>query len=180
MIKMTAEQYRMLGEDPPGVRLDLVDGRIIVRATPDPDHSRVTLALASVLQGFVREHRLGHLLLNLDVIYDAYTVRRADVLFVSKRHTKIIKEVVHGPPDLCIEVTSPSTATDDRVEKFRLYCESGVKNYWIFDPHARMAEAFVLKNGEYVPAGSGRDKEVVKFPPFPKLALRLGDIWPKA
>ena len=34
--KMTARQYLMLGEDPPGVRLELVDGEVAVSPSPMP------------------------------------------------------------------------------------------------------------------------------------------------
>jgi Uma2 family endonuclease len=178
--KLTAEQFLMLGEDPPGVRLELVSGEIVLSPSPTADHSDTILALAELLRPYIRKNRLGRLLADVDTLFSNDTVRRPDLLFVSQARLHIIKKVVSAAPDLCIEVTSPSTATDDRVEKFRLYAESGVKHYWIFDPHARMAEAFALKNGEYVPAGTARDRDVVKFPPFPRLAIRLAEIWPKA
>jgi len=35
---MTADQYLQLGEDPPGVRLELVDGEITANAGPPISH----------------------------------------------------------------------------------------------------------------------------------------------
>jgi hypothetical protein len=44
-IKMTARQFLELGEDPPGVRLELVDGEIAVSPSPVPRHSFTVVAL---------------------------------------------------------------------------------------------------------------------------------------
>ena len=43
--KMTARQFLGLGEDPPGVRLELVEGEIEVAPCPIPDHSHVDLSI---------------------------------------------------------------------------------------------------------------------------------------
>src|SRR5690606_25621918 len=47
--KMTAAQFFELGEDPPGVRLELVDGEIEVSPSPVPRHSYTEKALARLL-----------------------------------------------------------------------------------------------------------------------------------
>jgi hypothetical protein len=38
-IKMTARQFSELGEDPVGVRLELVDGKVAVTPSLHPDHA---------------------------------------------------------------------------------------------------------------------------------------------
>ena len=44
------------------------------------------------------------------------------------------------PPDLAIEVLSPSTRHIDREEKAAEYAEAGVTEYWIVDPEGRSIE----------------------------------------
>jgi hypothetical protein len=44
--KMTSRQYLMLGEDPPGVRLELVDGQIAVYPGQTPEHSYAGIHLS--------------------------------------------------------------------------------------------------------------------------------------
>jgi Uma2 family endonuclease len=176
--KMTSSQFLLMGEDPPGVRLELVNGDIVLSPSPTTDHSRVIFALIRILDPYILKNGLGELFGDVDTVFREDTVRRPDLLFVAAARKQIVEKAVTGPPDLCIEVLSPSTATDDRVEKFELYRASGVKHYWIIDPHARMAEAFTLRREEYVLAASGRDNDKVKFPPFPKLTIKLADIWP--
>jgi Uma2 family endonuclease len=55
-----------------------------------------------------------------------------------------------GAPDLVVEILSDSSASYDRVRKFNLYRDSGVKEYWIVDPAGKTVEACMLKDGEYV------------------------------
>jgi Uma2 family endonuclease len=48
-------------------------------------------------------------------------VREPDILFVSHSHADRIGEQYYGPPDLVVEVTSPSTWRTDRREKYVEY-----------------------------------------------------------
>jgi len=48
-------------------------------------------------------------------------------------HTDRIGEHVSGVPDLLVEVTSPSAARPDRMEKFAEYARAGVPEYWVVD-----------------------------------------------
>jgi len=55
-----------------------------------------------------------------------------------------------GAPDLIVEILSPSTLKRDVNEKFALYEEFGVKEYWIVHPKDKAIHIFVLQdNGKY-------------------------------
>jgi len=55
-----------------------------------------------------------------------------------------------GAPDMIVEVLSPSTTKKDVTEKFSLYEESGVKEYWIVYPDAKAVHVFLLQeDGKY-------------------------------
>jgi len=55
-----------------------------------------------------------------------------------------------GAPDMIVEILSPSTTKKDVTEKFTLYEESGVKEYWIVHPEAKTIHVYLLqKNGKY-------------------------------
>jgi Uma2 family endonuclease len=55
-----------------------------------------------------------------------------------------------GPPDLIIEIISPSTSRKDRMEKFFLYEQVGVKEYWLVSPDDKIVEIFILgTDGKY-------------------------------
>ena len=47
------------------------------------------------------------------------------------------EKLIIGPPDLVVEVLSPSTRTDDMVRKLNIYLQKGVREYWIIDGDTR-------------------------------------------
>lgn len=178
-IKMTARQYLQLGEDPLGVRLELVDGEVAVSPSPTPKHSRIVFALARILGVHIDGHNLGELLGDVDTIFGEHDVRRPDVLFFAKVRLHLLKpnKAIDGPPDLCIEVLSPSSITTDRKDKFAQCATAGVAHYWIVNPDQRTIEAFRLVGNEYQEAARGQGGEVVHLPPFEDLAIPLGKLW---
>ena len=67
----------------------------------------------------------------------------------------------------------------DREDKFDLYEKRGVQNYWIIDPENKAVEAYVLDEGSYSLAASGKEMETVYLPPFADIwPFRLKDVWP--
>jgi Uma2 family endonuclease len=177
-IKMTARQFIELGEDPAGVRLELVDGEVAVSPSPIPDHSYVESMLKHLLLEQILARDLGRIYGDVDTIFGRYDVRRPDIIFFSNARLHLVGDkAMEGPPDLCVEVLSPSSITVDKVDKFQQYETAGVAHYWIVDPEHRTADAYALADGKFQPTGSGRDQDIVHFPPFPDLALPLGRIW---
>lgn len=60
----------------------------------------------------------------------------------------IYKKFVEGAPDLIIEVLS-SNARRDRVEKYRIYMEFGVREYLIVDPEGGIEHHVLNEEGRY-------------------------------
>lgn len=48
--KMTARQFLHLGDDPPGVRLELVDGEVAVSPSPNFAHAYADRELSFIIQ----------------------------------------------------------------------------------------------------------------------------------
>lgn len=63
---------------------------------------------------------------------------------------EIIKEKgCFGVPDWIIEILSPQTTKKDLQNKFDLYEESGVKEYWIIEPKNFTVEVFIIDGERY-------------------------------
>ena len=78
-----------------------------------------------------------------------YTVVQPDISVICDL-TKLDKRGCCGAPDMIVEVLSPSTAKKDMTEKFGLYEDSGVREYWIVHPSDKTIQVFLLqKDGKY-------------------------------
>ena len=139
--KYSAQDFLQLPEAPKGVRQELARGEIIVSPTPGKSHQYVSVILSSILHRHVKSHDLGIVYTDLDVVFAEDEVRAPDILFYRKeRLAQIPDEHPEIPPDLAIEIISPSDPKYDRVAKFTLYQQKGVRHYWIVDPPARTVD----------------------------------------
>jgi Uma2 family endonuclease len=175
---MTAKEFMDLPEDPNKTRYELVRGEVVVSPSPSPDHGYVDTKLRSILDGYVTAQELGEIYGDIDTPFSSEDVRRPDLMFFSNARLHLIAEGrIEGPPDLCIEILSPSNARLDRIDKFNLYQHANVPHYWIVDPMERTIEAYSFVGGTYVDAGRGQENDVVYLPPFKGLPIELSKLW---
>ncbi len=132
-------------------KYDLIDGKVIRDAPVIDKHGRVVAWLMHALMNYVEQFDLGEVLTApVTVRLSNYQGPQPDVLFVSKQRKHIVLEkYIDGPPDLCVEVTSPSTRKLDRGRKLVLYADHGVQEYWIIDPLGNTVDFFENLNGEW-------------------------------
>lgn len=78
---------------------------------------------------------------------------------------------------MAIEVLSTFTAKKDLNEKFNLYEEVGVKEYWVVFPEARVVNVFLLKDEKYALAGEYDENAQVPVATLPSLVVDLTDIF---
>jgi Uma2 family endonuclease len=83
-----------------------------------------------------------------------------------------------GAPDMIVEVLSPSTAKKDMTEKFNLYEEHGVKEYWIVHPKDQAINVFLLQeDGRYDEGKIYELKGKVPVHVFDNYLIDLDDIF---
>ncbi len=146
VIKFTYDDYLTLGYDDQR-RYEIIEGDIYVAASPSVRHQLVAKRVDYALTQYVEKHDLGIVFhAPLDIVLSETNVVQPDVLFISKKRMGIIKEAfIGGPPDLVIEVTSPSNEDHDRKLKRSVYSRYGVREYWIVDPVACNIEQLVYR-----------------------------------
>lgn len=107
------------------------------------------------------------------------TIVQPDICVICDQ-TKLDARGCSGSPDLIVEILSPSTGKKDYNEKYFLYEENKVKEYWIINPDAESVEIFCLENGNYNSIGvfSEYDRCVeVSSQIFPDLTLKLNNLF---
>lgn len=108
-----------------------------------------------------------------------YTVVQPDICVVCDED-KLDDAGCVGAPDLIVEVLSDSTAKKDYNEKFNLYEENAVKEYWIVNPATQTIEIFTLENQTYTSLGLFNENEGEKYVVgqlFPDLKIELKTIF---
>src|ERR1700694_5368119 len=111
--KLTYEDYVLFPED--GLCHELIDGEHYVSPAPYTLHQRIVVRLVRVLGNFAADTGCGEVLVApTDLVLSPYDVVQPDVLFVSRERLHVIeKKFLSGPPDLAVEVLSPSTRRKD-------------------------------------------------------------------
>ena len=144
--KLTYQDYANLEGDE---RYELLDGELILVASPNRDHQMISLRLASRMLSFVDENDLGWVFdAPFDVLLTDTDTVQPDVMFVSREREHISTPAnIQGAPDLVVEILSPSSSRRDWREKRELYARHGVLEYWIIDPTNRIVSVMQLQDG---------------------------------
>jgi Uma2 family endonuclease len=141
--------------------IELSDGELIMTPPATNTHQRVLINLFLALEKFIAHLDAGVLnLAPMPVRLWPGKIREPDIFFLTKEHLDRVGEQFSGPPDLIVEVTSPSTRRADRRDKFNEYAQASVREYWLVDPDAQTIEVFVLEDGVYVLSGKYRAGEM--------------------
>lgn len=160
-------------------RHELIDGDFCMTPAPGLRHQRSLASLFMLLRAFVVQHDFGEILLApFDVILSPTDVVQPDLLYVTKANLiRLSERGLQGPPDLVIEIRSPSTESLDMDLKRKLYARFHVPEYWIVDPAAQRFEILRLSAEGYQLAGMYESGQVADPAIFPGLRLQISALF---
>ncbi len=153
---------------------EIVDGRVILVSGASDRHQAAAFELvaetvpwAASTGAVIRFHPF-------DVYVSRTRVRQPDLLVVRADHLdRVTDRGMVGPPDLVVEILSPSTRRTDLEEKRDEYAAFGVPEYWVVDLEAYLVLVFRPPAAE--PRTAGRD-ETLRPPGLPGLAIDLARV----
>ncbi|OWP61741.1 restriction endonuclease [Hymenobacter amundsenii] len=90
---------------------------------------------------------------------------------------KIDRRGCLGAPDWVIEILSPKTAAYDTREKFSLYEEAGVAEYWLVFPGEQTVVTYVLEAGSYQLHGEYFEPGVIPVQTLPGFAVEWAEVF---
>ena len=151
--KYTYEDYL---NTPEGERYELIDGELILVASPSEEHQFASVKLVSLMHPYANERDLGWVFhAPFDIVFSDTEVVQPDVMFISKERENIRTGAnVQGAPNLVVEILSPSSVSRDWNYKRELYARYGVEEYWIADPVHKMVSVMLLRDGVLELAGT--------------------------
>ncbi len=130
-------------------RWELIKGvAISMSPMPSPRHQRISAALTEMLLSAIRASGCKKCTVYqpIDYFIDEDTIINPDLLIVCK---PIKGQYLTFPPELVVEILSPSTAVKDRNTKYDLYQNEEIPYYIIIDPDTDSAEIYHLTDGVY-------------------------------
>jgi Uma2 family endonuclease len=142
---MTAEELLLVNI--PDKQVELVRGQLVVREPPGVQHGAIMARLGALLLRHVDAHDLGLVVVGdpgFKLATDPDTVRGPDIAFV--RRERVPNPTPTGfaafPPDLVIEIRSPSDRPGDILGKVGDWLSAGTPLVWVIDPTRRVAHVY--------------------------------------
>jgi Uma2 family endonuclease len=178
--RITADEYLAMGEDPWGRRGQLIDGEIVMNQ-PTPWHQRTVWAIVLSLGTWEKGGpERGFACLPLDIKLDELNVYAPDVLWYAEGHApELMAPRPYPPPDLVVEVRSPSTWRHDIGRKKSGYEAAGVRELWLVDFTSvlvfRRSDA---KRPDFDVTLELTPAETLTSPLLPAFALPLAGLYP--
>jgi Uma2 family endonuclease len=145
---MTEEQYRQLPESV-AREIEVVHGRVIVCESPGPEHNRVARRLAGELERLPTTEPCIRVETDIDVVLwrvPQFTFRRPDVVVYRCLDEPGSKPEAHDAL-IVVEVSSPSTAAEDLLDKKAQYARVGIPLYLVImlDGKYRISEVLEFR-----------------------------------
>ena len=167
-------------------RLELIKGKIF-RMSPAPNrrHQHYTGHLFRKLGNFLERKSCQVYIAPFDVRLprksnedkDVITVVQPDICVVCDP-SKLDDKGCIGAPDIMVEVLSPGNSKKELRNKYEVYEESGVKEYWIVSPQDEYFLAYRLNEaGKYVPSRLMAEGDMYETPILPGFILNIGELF---
>lgn len=166
-------------------RLELIKGKIFkMTPAPNSNHQLISGAVFYSLYDYLKgkschvfsapfDVRLPRLSKNDEAII---TVVQPDICLVCDP-AKIDDKGCVGAPDIVVEILSPGNNKKELQNKYEVYEEAGVQEYWIIHPLEKTFLKYTLINGQFQPSRLLTIGDSVNTPILPSFSLSLEDLF---
>ena len=165
-------------------RLELIKGKIFkMNPAPSANHQRISGKVYLTLGNYLLDKpyevfsapfdvRLSRIINDEQVI----TVLQPDVCVICDP-AKIDARGAIGAPDIVVEILSPGNNRKELQNKYEVYKEAGVQEYWIIHPSEKTFLKYTLINGAYQASRLLTNGDEVTTPILPGFSLSLDDVF---
>lgn len=165
-----------------GLRREVMDGELFVRATPTDWHQIVVKNMGHLVDGYLRTFARGErpgktFIAPMGLVLEPKDGVEPDFMYVSRDRAELkpsfAREVLVAP-DWVVEVLSPSTAKRDQTVKFEYYKRHGISEYWLVDPRTQQITVFIFSNNTEQLFKLG---DTIRVSSLPNLEIALSDVF---
>jgi len=107
---------------------------------------------------------------------DIFTVVQPDICVICDKG-KLDDAGCIGAPDLIVEILSKGNNKKELKNKYEVYEESGVHEYWIIHPEEQTLLIYTLTSGKYVPSKLFTTGDIVESKIISGFKLNLDDVF---
>jgi len=167
-------------------RLELIKGKIFkMSPAPSTSHQRILRRMSQTLGNFLNGHSCEVFIAPFDVRLarkseddqDIITVVQPDICVVCDP-SKIDTKGCVGAPDIVVEILSPGNNRKELQNKYEVYEETGVKEYWIVSPQDKTFMKYTLgENLKYIPSRLLTSGDFVSTLILPGFELNLEEVF---
>jgi len=166
-------------------RLELIKGKLF-KMSPAPNriHQELSWEIARELSSYLKGKPCKAYTAPFDVRLprkskvdqDIMTVVQPDICVICDP-AKLDDRGCLGAPDIIIEILSPGNNKKEIANKYEVYEESGVKEYWMVVPQEKAFWQYILKDGRYSASRPRTLGDEVTTPILPGFALNLDELF---
>ncbi|MEO3407041.1 Uma2 family endonuclease [Mucilaginibacter sp. CAU 1740] len=167
-------------------RLELIKGKIF-KMTPAPasKHQYISWIIASELYPYLKGKKCKAYPAPFDVRLPrkgdhddrkVFTVVQPDICVVCDPN-KIDTRGCTGAPDIVVEILSPGNNQKELRNKYEVYEEAGVKEYWIVSPQDKTFLKYTLTADGYQPSKLMTMGDTITTPILPGFELSLDTVF---
>ena len=167
-------------------RLELIKGKIFkMSPAPSTSHQRILRRISQSLGVFLNNHKCEVFIAPFDVRLprrskddqDIITVVQPDICLVCDKE-KIDAKGCLGAPDIVVEILSPGNNKKELQNKYEVYEETGVREYWIVSPQDKTFLKYTLSDEQkYVASRLLTIGNIVTTPILPGFQLDLEEVF---
>ena len=122
---------------------EYVKGELVPMSMPTMEHGEISTNIVTLLNNYVRQHQLGRIYTAETTFQIGESGRKPDIAFLSQeRLPENRRQASPIPPDLAIEVVSPSDTVYNVVEKALEYLNAGTRMVWVIEPIAKTVTVY--------------------------------------
>jgi Uma2 family endonuclease len=163
-------------------RVELILGKIFkMSPAPSSTHQQISVAISTSIFTFLKRKDCKVYAAPFDVVLPNITgilntIVQPDITVVCDPK-KITERGCEGVPDLIVEIVSKSSVTRDLHEKYGIYQQAGVREYWIVHPLDRSLVIFTLTEGKYQPSKPLTKGDIATSIVLPGFTLDLNELF---
>ncbi len=166
-------------------RLELIKGKIFTMSpAPGSVHQIISGAIFNELYNYLKRKPCRVFSAPFDVRLirrsaddkDIITVVQPDICVICDPKKVDAKGCI-GAPDIIVEILSPGNNKKELQNKYEVYEEAGVLEYWIIHPVEKTFSKYILTDGHFQPSRILTIGDEVTTPILPGLVVSLDDLF---